>query len=88
MRAAGTVALAVPARWSPRICTRGRGIRCAGWSLGYLAAAPLAARPWLLALTTTRATWIVREVKREERSLAAAFGREYDHYLAQRPDLA
>lgn len=80
-RAAGTVDLTAPAQ----LVTSGpyhlsRHPMYAGWSLGYLGAALVAATSWPLVLSPPLAAWTLREVRREERSLAGAFGSPYQRY--------
>ncbi len=80
-RAAGTVDLTAPTH----LITSGpyrfsHHPMYVGWSLGYLGAALVAATTWPLALSPPLAGWTLREVLREERTLAAAFGTRYQGY--------
>ncbi len=80
-RAVGTVDLAAPAQ----VVTSGpyqlsRNPMYVGWSLGYLGGAMVAATRWPLVLSPPLAAWTLREVRREERSLAGAFGPRYQRY--------
>ena len=80
-RTAGTVDLTAPAqlvtsgpyRWS-------RHPMYVGWSSGYLGGTLVAATSWPLVLSPPLAAWTLREVRREERSLADAFGSRYQRY--------
>jgi protein-S-isoprenylcysteine O-methyltransferase Ste14 len=75
VRAAGQVDLADP--WTPVTSGPYRWVRhpmYAGWSVGYVGTALVAGTAWPLGLAGPLAVWTVREVRREERALEAAFG--------------
>jgi protein-S-isoprenylcysteine O-methyltransferase Ste14 len=80
-RAAGDVDLAHPGRlvvtgpyrWS-------RHPMYAAWSLGYVGGALLGNTAWPLGLAPALAVWVGRDVRREERLLAEAFGADHARY--------
>lgn len=53
-----------------------------GWTVGYLGVAVLADTTWPLALLPVVVGLVHRDVRREERALAARFGAEYRDYRA------
>ncbi len=80
-RAAGTVDLTAPAQ----LVTSGpyqlsRHPMYVGWSSLYLGGALATATSWPLVLSPALSAWTLREVRREERSLAGAFGSRYQRY--------
>ncbi|MGB7820451.1 MAG: PEMT/PEM2 methyltransferase family protein [Ornithinibacter sp.] len=79
--AAGIVDLAAPAQ----LVTSGpyrlsRHPMYVGWSLGYVGAALVVATAWPVLLSLPLAAWTLREVRREESSLAGVFGAQYQCY--------
>jgi protein-S-isoprenylcysteine O-methyltransferase Ste14 len=88
-RSAGTVDLSAPTH----VVTSGpygwsRHPMYVEWSVGYVGLSLVAATAWPLVLTPPLAVWTLAEARREERSLARAFGEEYNLYRRAVPALA
>lgn len=86
VRAAGGVDLARPGRLVTAFpYSVSRNPMYLGWALLHLGAGLISRSGWVIATLPAAAAWVHRDVRREERRLAAALGPEYRRYLAAVP---